>query len=122
MVIKLIGCFDLEWNRLSIVSADSELEGEVVRPERLSELITISEKLSEEFVQTCVSLFILRDGSIKFKNLDFTLESGLCKWADEEVNKQLGELIVLPLRSPIPKHEGMEVFKREAMGMKYFLS
>ncbi|MDD5955096.1 MAG: glycosyltransferase [Firmicutes bacterium] len=108
--------FDLDWNKMDYTYSYPRIEEDVPRPQRLKELIDLAEKLSKGFAHVRVDFYELNDGRILFDEMAFTSASGVCKWSDQAINERFGKMITLPIKSPIPQFEGMEVYKRQAMG------
>lgn len=94
--------YDLEWNKQNFVYNYPINDQEIPRPQRLEELIAVSEKLAEGFAHARVDFYILNDGTLKFGEITFTSASGVCKWNPPEQDRIYGDMIVLPEKSPIP--------------------
>lgn len=94
--------YDLEWNKQNFVYTFPLNDQEVPRPQRLEELIAVSEKLAQGFAHARVDFYILNDGTLKFGEITFTSASGMCKWNPPEQDRIYGDLIQLPEKSPIP--------------------
>ena len=67
-------------------------------------MISLSERLAETFPHVRVDFYILNDGSIKFGEMTFSTNSGLriTEWAPAKQNHIYGDLIRLPMKSPMP--------------------
>lgn len=85
--------YDKDWNLLPFTYDHPNSDNEVKRPEKLEEMISIAEKLSQGFPHVRVDLYQLNDGSIKFGEMTFTSCNGVCGWSNEDINKHLGDLI-----------------------------
>lgn len=89
--------YDKDWNLLPFTYNFEQSCRKIEKPEKLSEMIALAEKLSKGFPHVRVDLYLLNDGVIKFGEMTFTSANGLCKWSDERVNYQLGKLIKLDM-------------------------
>ena len=105
--------FDLNWNKLDFTYSYPRIEEEIPCPPNLSKMIELAERLAAGFAHVRVDFYILNDGSIKFGEMTFTSASGGCTWSDETANRYFGDLITLPIKSPIPKYEGYDRMKKE---------
>lgn len=94
--------YDLDWKKQNFVYTFPLNDQEVPRPQRLEELIAVSEKLAQGFAHARVDFYILNDGTLKFGEITFTSASGMCKWNPPEQDRIYGDLIQLPEKSPIP--------------------
>ncbi len=88
--------YDTEWNKMPFVYSYDCFEGDVEKPENLSELLSVSEKLAEGFPHVRVDFYRLNDGQLKFGEMTFTSYSGVCIWNPPEYNRVLGDMIQLP--------------------------
>lgn len=88
--------YDTDWTRHHFTHAHPETEKEIPKPEKLEEMIEISEKLAEGFPHVRVDLYQLEDGTIKFGELTFTSASGASTWNPPETDLMMGELFRLP--------------------------
>lgn len=94
--------YDLDWNKEPFAYNFPVNQDHIPRPQRLEELIEISEKLAQGFAHARVDFYILNDGSLKFGEITFTSATGVCKWTPPQQDRVYGDLIVLPPKSPIP--------------------
>lgn len=89
--------YDLEWNK---VKGDSNsknfLDKDLPKPSNLGELIDIAEKLSSEFIFVRVDLYSI-NGKPYFGELTFFPWAALKRLSVERLNKELGNLIHLPI-------------------------
>lgn len=97
--------YDLEWNKQNFVYSFPLNDQDVPRPQRLEELISVSEKLAQGFAHARVDFYILNDGTLKFGEITFTSATGTCKWNPPQQDRIYGDLIQLPKKSPIPVPE-----------------
>ena len=88
--------FDREWNHLDFTYDYPNSNRKIEKPSKLNEMIKIAEKLAKDFPFVRVDLYLLNDGTIKFGEMTFTPDSGLCKWSDYNVDIELGKMIDLP--------------------------
>lgn len=112
-----VAFFDLNWNKLDFAYSHPKITEDIPKPEKLNEMVALAEKLAAGFAHVRVDFYVLNDGSIKFGELTFTGASGATVWPDEAVNRRFGELITLPLRSPIPEYEGYDRMKKQMLGI-----
>lgn len=87
--------FDCDWNKLSFTYDYEQSGNDIPRPSKLDEMLDIAKKLSRGFPHVRVDLYLLNNGDIKFGEMTFTSDSGICNWSDEKVNYKLGNLIKL---------------------------
>lgn len=88
--------YDVEWNKMPFVYSYERLEEDIPKPDKLDELIRISEKLAEGFPHVRVDFYITNEDKLKFGEMTFTSYSGACIWNPPEYNKILGDKIQLP--------------------------
>lgn len=88
--------FDTEWNRLPFVYELPKYEGDVPRPDCLSELLQQAEKMAQGFPHARVDFYVLSDQSIRFGEVTFTHTSGICPWEPKEYDRIVGDLLHLP--------------------------
>lgn len=94
--------YDLEWKKQNFVYSFPLNDQEVPKPQRLEELIAVSEKLAQGFAHARVDFYILNDGTLKFGEITFTSATGTCRWAPPHQDRIYGDLIELPNKSQIP--------------------
>jgi len=100
---RRIAFFDPQWNRLNYTDTYPAFEYEIPKPERLNEMIEISQKLSKGFAFARVDLYILNNGDIKFGEITFSPGSGTIDFNPPEQNRIFGDMIKLPKKSSFPK-------------------
>lgn len=88
--------FTTEWKRAPFRIHYPVSDRTLPKPERLDEMLKISEILAQDFNQVRIDFYILNDGDIKFGEMTFTSESGLSDFIPETWNKKLGDLFCLP--------------------------
>ena len=66
-------------------------------------MVEISKKLSKGFAFVRVDLYVLNKGYIKFGELTFTPASGTLRFTPLKQNRNFGDMIKLPPKSPFPK-------------------
>ena len=89
--------FDRDWNYINVTYVKPK-GAKLPRPKQLDRMISISEKLSTDFIFVRVDLYNVID-KIYFGELTFTPTSGLAKWKPEEYDRKIAEMIQLPTRS-----------------------
>ncbi len=89
--------YDLEWNKVEgDTNIKSYLSKNIPKPDNLEELISISKKLSKEFIFVRVDLYSI-SGKIYFGELTFFPWAALQRLTVERLNKELGDAITLPV-------------------------
>ncbi|NRR91854.1 glycosyltransferase [Winogradskyella undariae] len=90
--------YDLNWNKLENTK---ESKGffckDLPKPDNFEELVTIAKKLAEEFIFVRVDLYSI-SGKIYFGELTFFPTGALKRLSVEKLNKELGDLIQLPIK------------------------
>lgn len=104
--------FDRDGNRLDLAYADARSGGEAPTAD-LGTLAALAEKLAEGLCFVRVDFRVEDDGTVKFEKLCFTPESGVRPWMDEEMDRALGEKLILPIKYPVPKYEGYDRMKKD---------
>lgn len=104
--------FDLNWNKLDFTYSYPRIEEPIPCPPNLQKMVELAERLAAGFAHVRVDFYVLNDGSIKFGEMTFTSASGDCNWSDEQANQRFGDLIMLPIKSPIPKYNGYDSIKK----------
>ena len=89
--------YDKDWNKQHFVYSCPLDKKTIEKPDNLDEMINLAEKLSKDFNHVRVDFYRLDDGTIYFGEMTFTSASGSCKWNDEKINQQFGDLIKLPI-------------------------
>lgn len=88
--------FDKNWN-VQPFYGNNSYKGEIPsRPQKLDEMLEVSQKLSSDFAFVRVDFYLLNDGTIKFGEMTFTPNTGTYKWNLNKYDKILGEMINLP--------------------------
>lgn len=87
--------YDLEWNDLHIASDCMCSEREIPKPDNLSEMLKIAERLSEDFPAVRVDLYSI-EGKIYFGELTFFPWSGYVQFTPDKFDFILGEKFILP--------------------------
>lgn len=96
-----INYYDLEWNRLDITHINyGNYIGTVEKPSTLEQMVKLAKKLSRGIPFVRVDFFDI-DGKIYAGEMTFFPDGGwgFNKATSKEINKKLGELIVLPKKS-----------------------
>lgn len=88
--------YDTHWNKVKISQAGYPYtEDQIDKPVLLDEMLSLSEKLSQDIPQIRVDWYIVND-KLYFGELTFFDSAGFATWEPEEWEKRLGSLIVLP--------------------------
>jgi len=88
------GIYDRNWRRTPFQRED-ETDALHERPTLLKKMITLSEKLSENFKFVRVDLYTIRKKEIKFGEMTFSPANGERIWVPKEYDRKLGDLLVL---------------------------
>ncbi len=88
--------FDRDWNLMPFVYSYPRYTKEVPKPDNLSEMIDLAEKLAAGFEHVRVDLYRMNNGNIKFGEMTFTSAAGFCNWNPPEWDLKLGNLFNLP--------------------------
>lgn len=89
--------YSLDWNKLENKNDDNGfLKKDLPKPDNFEELITIAKTLAEEFIFVRVDLYSIND-KIYFGELTFFPTGALKRLSVERLNKELGDLIQLPI-------------------------
>ena len=84
--------FDTEWNMQNFTYLNPQYDKYVKKPEKLKDIITLSEKLSENIPFLRVDFYILQN-KIYFGELTFYPNSGMTKWNPENIDNLLGKQV-----------------------------
>lgn len=87
--------YDKDWKLLPFTYNYPNNEKEIKKPQNLKRMIEIAEQLSVGFPFVRVDLYSPKDGTIKFGEMTFTPASGMCKWSNDVINRELGDLYIL---------------------------
>ncbi|MBS5450496.1 MAG: hypothetical protein KHZ24_04695 [Coriobacteriia bacterium] len=87
---------DTDWRPMPFVYDHPLLEDVVERPDNLSEMLELAEKLSKGFCHVRVDLYRLDDGTIKFGEMTFSSASGVGRWLPSEADTLMGKYLCLP--------------------------
>jgi hypothetical protein len=101
-----IGCayYDLTWNRLESHTAGKfkSANRDIEKPVSLERMLDIARKLSEGFPEVRVDLYEV-EGKIYFGELTFFDTAGFCKFSPPEYDNVLGEQLLLPNKTSVPR-------------------
>jgi hypothetical protein len=86
--------YDIDWNLLKIEYCYPNNEGVFQRPEKLEEMIEISEKLSSKFVFSRVDLYLIQN-RIYFGEITFHPEGGVGPFDSREADLFFGKYLEL---------------------------
>lgn len=89
--------YDTHWNKVKISQPGYPYtEDQIDKPVLLDEMLSLSEKLSQDISQVRVDWYIVND-KLYFGELTFFDSAGFARWEPEEWEKKLGKLIILPI-------------------------
>jgi hypothetical protein len=91
--------YDLNWNLLDINRGISASNNPEPRPKRLTEMISLCEKLSAPFLFARVDLYYVDDELIYFGEITFTPAGGLTPFEPNKWDKIFGDTISLPINN-----------------------
>ncbi|MBQ8261055.1 MAG: hypothetical protein IJZ00_02105 [Lachnospiraceae bacterium] len=84
--------YDRDWKLLPFTYDFPNSTREIPKPEKLDEMIEIAEKLATGFPHVRVDLYQLNDGTIKFGEMTFTSDCGVCRWSNDTIDYELGKM------------------------------
>ncbi|MCR4909450.1 MAG: glycosyl transferase [Lachnospiraceae bacterium] len=88
---------DTKWNKQDFYDAVFPQYPEIPpKPERLDELLSLAETLSQGFPYVRTDFYILNSGEIKFGEMTFTPGSGQYTWQPESADIEVGKLMKIP--------------------------
>jgi len=87
------GFYDLEWNKQDFSFEGRSYNDVIDRPKQLDKMIELANILAEDFSFVRVDFYLTNDGEIKFGEMTFTPQSGVCKWEPVRQDNLLGELL-----------------------------
>lgn len=87
--------YDRDWVKQEFSFHNPLYNGEITCPQRLEELIRLSETLAKGIPFVRTDFYILESGDIKFGEITFYPMSGFEHWSPEEIDYKLGEMIDL---------------------------
>ncbi len=88
--------YDRNWNMMAFNCNFPNLEERAPKPNNLSEILRVSEKLAAGFPHVRVDLYRMADGKLYFSEMTFTSGSGFNKWDSRETDAMLGRLFTYP--------------------------
>lgn len=95
------GAFDLEFNKLPVTESDEvPLARTIDKPKNFNEMITIAEKIAEDFPCARVDLYNL-EGKIVFGEITYYDGSGYMTFDPDKYDYELGEKFILPKKTKI---------------------
>ncbi|MBQ6249941.1 MAG: glycosyltransferase [Oscillospiraceae bacterium] len=95
--------FTLDWERLPITMGDHYPMDtrDIPKPVNLEKMIRFAELMCQDFCQVRVDFYEV-DGKLYFGEMTFTSTSGTDRTNPRSFERELGDLITLPPKSPIP--------------------
>lgn len=102
---RLRSVYDMEWNLLPLKCTWPD-GGELLRekPETFEKMKEFAELLSQDFAFVRVDFFDV-DGKLYMGEMTFTPMAGTGKFEPAQWNAELGDALILPSKSPIPKRQ-----------------
>lgn len=98
-----VGIYDRDFNKLPVLSLGHEdTKDRIAKPENYDELVSVAEKLSEDFPHARVDLYD-NDGKIYFGEITFYGGSGYDIYEPDEFDFEIGAKFVLPEIPVSPK-------------------
>ena len=89
--------YDRDWNLLDVEVTFGKAK-QVSKPNNLSELITIAEKLAKPFIFVRVDLYVIQN-KIYFGELTFHPDSGFTIFSNKKYDYELGDCLSLPINN-----------------------
>lgn len=96
--------FSDKWERLDIVQHCKNAEVDIPKPENFDKMIKIASLLSRDFALARVDFYEV-EGKLYFGEITFTSASGVEKISPPEVGYLMGNMCMLPPKSPIPQRK-----------------
>lgn len=99
--------FSLDWKPLPFKICekyDSISDPEKAKPESLDLMIDLARTLCQGFAHVRIDFYAV-DGKVYFGEMTFTSTSGLDRIVPEEWNNKIGNMLILPPKSPIPSRK-----------------
>lgn len=95
--VPQMALLDMDWNLLPFTTgAYPTIESLPDKPAQFSEMVRVSEVLSDGFPHVRVDLYLLDTGEIRFGEMTFTTSSGMNHWDPPEADLWVGEMFHLP--------------------------
>ena len=91
---ETVDYFDVNWNRLNMRQNYPNSPILLQKPEKLDEMLSIAEKLSEGMHFIRIDLYVI-NGEIKFSEFTFYSDAGLAQFEPADLDAKLGQLIKL---------------------------
>lgn len=82
--------YDTEWNKVRVASEGARLDEDAPKPETLGEMLSVAEKLSEDFPFARIDLYSVK-GRVYFGEITFYPWSGYMEFEPDEFDFILGE-------------------------------
>lgn len=82
--------YDIDWNWIPVENGHPNAGNVIQKPDKFDEMVTVAEKLSEDFPLVRVDLYN-ENGRIIFGELTFLHHSGLCPYSPREFDFEFGE-------------------------------
>ena len=86
--------YDTKWNKILVASEGAMIEKDSPKPDNLEEMLSIAEKLSEDFPFARIDLYSI-ENKIYFGEITFYPWSGYMEFEPDEFDYTLGEKFVL---------------------------
>ncbi len=82
--------YDTKWNKVHVASEGARLDEDAPKPETLGEMLSVAEKLSEDFPFARIDLYSVK-GKVYFGEITFYPWSGYMEFEPDEFDFVLGE-------------------------------
>ena len=101
---KLKGAFfDLQWNKLPYIYNMEITDCIIEKPDNLDLMISLANRLAGPFAHVRIDFYVLNNSDLKFGEMTFTSNSGICKWDPVEQDLLYGNMLTLPKQKyPLP--------------------
>lgn len=96
--------FTANWERMNVTIGYPRPNYEIPKPEKLDEMLNLATVLAQGFAHVRVDFYYVK-GTIYFGEMTFTSESGTTRATPRAFERQMGDWIVLPPKSPIPERK-----------------
>lgn len=94
--------FDLKWNKLPVTLGPHETIEAFPKPKNLEKMISLAEELSKGFAHVRVDFYEV-DNKLYFGEMTFTPATGSERYSPRSFEREVGDLLTLPPKSPIPE-------------------
>ncbi len=107
--------FDMDGNSLGTAYKNEAAgDGVALGNDTLKEMQDMAEKMADGLAFASIG-FLVGGENIIFDKIVFSPHSGIKEWTDEKIDNQLGDMLILPIRYPIPKYTRYDRIKKDIL-------